>query len=118
MLSLIEFFKTLSDETRLRILVLLFTKDLCVCELCDILDESQPKVSRHLAKLRDIGLVKDERKGQWIFYNLNVQNEFMEQIIQKLAESRTMVPILLEDEKKLKKKLLENQMCNRQSIED
>ena len=97
---------------------MLFTKELCVCELCDILNESQPKVSRHLAKLRDIGLVKDERKGQWIFYYLNMQNEFMKQIIQKVAESRAMLPILLEDEKKLEKKLSENRMCNRQSIEN
>jgi ArsR family transcriptional regulator len=113
MTNLIEFFKTLSDETRLRILVLLFTKELCVCELCEILNESQPKVSRHLAKLRDIGLVKDERKGQWIFYYLNMQNEMMRQIIQKVVEGRAMYPILLEDEKKLEKRLSEKRMCDR-----
>ncbi len=113
MTSLIDFFKTLSDETRLRILVLLFTKELCVCELCEILNESQPKVSRHLAKLRDIGLVEDERKGQWIFYHLSTRNELVTQIIQKVVESRTMYQILLEDEKRLEKKLSEKRMCDR-----
>lgn len=113
MTSLNEFFKSLSDETRLRILVLLFTKELCVCELCELLNESQPKVSRHLAKLRDIGLVIDKRKGQWIFYYLNTQNEMMKQIIQKVVESRAMYPILLEDEKRFEKKLSEKRMCDR-----
>jgi ArsR family transcriptional regulator len=46
-----DFFKVLSDETRLRILILLDRRELCVCEICQILDLSQPKVSRHLAKI-------------------------------------------------------------------
>jgi len=73
--KLIDFFKVLSDETRLRILVLLYHKKLCVCEICGITGEPQPKISKHLAKLRDMGFVKDERQEQFIFYDLNLNDK-------------------------------------------
>ena len=67
-----QFFKSLGDLTRLRMLVLLSREgELCVCELTHALGEIQPKVSRHLAQLREIGLVLDRRQGQWIYYRLN-----------------------------------------------
>ncbi|WP_434360466.1 metalloregulator ArsR/SmtB family transcription factor [Parasalinivibrio latis] len=66
------FFKCLSDETRLRCLMLITREqELCVCELMAALDESQPKVSRHLAQLRKCGLLVDRRQGQWVFYHIN-----------------------------------------------
>ncbi len=66
------FFKQLSDETRLRCLMLLLAEgELCVCELTFALDLSQPKISRHLAHLRQAGLVQDKRAGQWIHYQLH-----------------------------------------------
>ncbi len=66
------FFKCLSDETRLRCLMLItHEQELCVCELMAALDESQPKVSRHLAQLRKCGLLVDRRQGQWVFYHIN-----------------------------------------------
>lgn len=67
-----HFFKCLGDETRLRILLLLSQdNELCVCELTTALDEIQPKISRHLAYLRQCGLLQDERRGQWVFYCLS-----------------------------------------------
>ena len=67
-----QFFKALSDLTRLRMLVLLSSEgELCVCELTHELDEIQPKISRHLAQLRETGVVLDQRQGQWIYYRLN-----------------------------------------------
>ena len=67
-----QFFKALSDFTRLRMLVLLSSEgELCVCELTYALDEIQPKISRHLAQLRELGVVLDRRQGQWIYYRLN-----------------------------------------------
>ena len=67
-----EFFTLLSDETRLRCLLLLQKeKELCVCEFSHILESIQPKISRHLALLRTSGLVSDERRGQWVYYRLN-----------------------------------------------
>jgi len=71
-LSPLQFFKGLSDETRLNLILLLREKgELCVCELTHILKESQPKISRHLALLRDSGLLTDRREGKWIHYRLS-----------------------------------------------
>ena len=67
-----QFFKALCDPTRMRMLVLLSREgELCVCELTHALDEIQPKISRHLAQLRELAVVLDRRQGQWIYYRLN-----------------------------------------------
>ena len=67
-----HFFQLLSDETRLRSLLLMQHEgELCVCELVHALNVIQPKVSRHLAGLREAGIVIDRRQGQWIYYRLN-----------------------------------------------
>lgn len=72
MLTLTSFFKALSDETRLRSMLLLQSEgELCVCELIEALDEPQTKISRHLALLKSSGLLSDRRQGQWIYYRLN-----------------------------------------------
>ncbi|WP_346840004.1 metalloregulator ArsR/SmtB family transcription factor [Microbulbifer sp. SAOS-129_SWC] len=68
----VQFYKCLADETRLRSLLLIAAEgELCVCELMEALDESQPKISRHLAQLRQCGLLCDRRQGQWVFYQLD-----------------------------------------------
>ncbi|MFZ6046721.1 metalloregulator ArsR/SmtB family transcription factor [Pseudomonas sp. CR3202] len=65
-------FKCLADETRVRLMLLITREEeLCVCELTCALDESQPKVSRHLAQLRTCGLLADRRQGQWVYYRLH-----------------------------------------------
>jgi len=67
-----DLFKALSDPTRLKIMLLLQNgKPLCVCDLTDRLDLSQPKISRHLALLRSTNLLQDERRGQWVYYCLH-----------------------------------------------
>ena len=72
MITADEFFPALADPTRLRCLLLLAAEgELCVCELTHALDESQPKISRHLATLREAGIVSDRREGLWIHYRLN-----------------------------------------------
>ena len=64
-------FRLLSDPTRLRMTVLLAAAgELCVCELTCALGESQPKVSRHLALMREEGLVAARREGTWMHYRL------------------------------------------------
>lgn len=68
----VSLFKSLADETRLRLLLLIAKEqELCVCELTAALDESQPKVSRHLAQLRKVGLLQDRRQGVWIYYRIS-----------------------------------------------
>lgn len=68
----VQFFKSLADETRLRCVALLQRRgELCVCELTQALQMSQPKISRHLALLRSTGLLVDRRQGLWIYYRIN-----------------------------------------------
>lgn len=65
-------FASLANDTRLRCLMLLMRHaELCVCELTHALDISQPHVSRHLALLRESGLVVDRRTGLWVYYRIN-----------------------------------------------
>jgi len=63
-------FQALGDRTRLRVLNLLATGEICVCFLVEVLGEPQPKISRHLAYLRREGLVEARRDGKWIHYRL------------------------------------------------
>lgn len=98
--KLINFFKILSDETRLRILILLYHKKLCVCEICGITGESQPKISKHLAKLRDMGFVRDERQEQFVFYGLNIGDKVLMEILKNIVENISSYPVLMEDVKK------------------
>lgn len=70
----INLFKSLSDNIRLSILLLLQAEEeLCVCEFSEALDEIQPKISRNLALLKKVGLVVNRRQGQWIYYSINKQ---------------------------------------------
>ncbi|MFW1737165.1 ArsR/SmtB family transcription factor [Acinetobacter sp. ULE_I001] len=67
-----DFFKCLSDPTRLDILkIVLAQGNVCVCEITEALNLSQPKISRHLALLRNLSILLDQRKGQWVYYRLN-----------------------------------------------
>ncbi|MFP3848244.1 metalloregulator ArsR/SmtB family transcription factor [Pseudomonas sp. W5-01] len=67
-----ELFKSLADETRARATLLIASQgELCVCELMCALQDSQPKISRHLAQLRSGGVLLDRRQGQWVYYRLN-----------------------------------------------
>lgn len=65
-------FNVLSDPTRLRALMLIKSEgEVCVCELTHALRESQPKISRHLALMRDAGIVESRREGTWMHYRLS-----------------------------------------------
>ena len=67
-----SFFKMLADSTRLRCLMLMQVEgELCVCELTHALNLSQPKISRHLAHLREAGVLVARRNGTWMNYRIN-----------------------------------------------
>ena len=66
----VDVFRALSDATRLRILHLLRSGDLCVGDLVSALDVPQPTASRHLTHLRNAGLIKSQKKSYWTFYSL------------------------------------------------
>ncbi len=71
MKDMVRTFKALSDPTRLRIILLLIKRELCVCELMFILNMEQSRISHQLRILRDSDLVEDIRDGKWITYRVN-----------------------------------------------
>ena len=74
LLTPLQLFKTLSDDTRLSIVLLLREMgELCVCDIGAALDAPQPKISRHLGMLRDAGLLRDRKEGKWVHYRLSPQ---------------------------------------------
>lgn len=75
-------FKALSEPVRLRILHLLLEKsELCVCDIVDTLELSQSVVSRHLAYLRNAGLLSTRREGVWIYYQVTPLTPFVEKLL-------------------------------------
>jgi ArsR family transcriptional regulator len=73
--SLDLLFRALADSTRLRLLNLIADREICVCYFVEILNISQPKVSRHLAYLRRAGIVASRREGKWMHYKLVVPKD-------------------------------------------
>ncbi|WP_174269865.1 ArsR/SmtB family transcription factor [Bacillus methanolicus] len=67
--------KLLGDKTRLAMMKLLQENTYCVCEFVAIFKTSQPAISQHLRKLKDAGLVKESRRGQWIYYSMNKESD-------------------------------------------
>ena len=77
-------FRALSDPLRLKIVKLLGSQELCVCELCEKLDVSQSKLSFHLKNLKEADLVFSRQQGRWMYYRLNLaQFATLEQYLSK-----------------------------------
>lgn len=68
--DLVRLFAALADPTRLRLLNLMRGREVCVCYFVEILQQSQPKISRHLAYLRNAGIVSARRDGKWMHYSI------------------------------------------------
>jgi ArsR family transcriptional regulator len=69
-----ELLKLLGDKTRLAMLGLLQERDLCVGDIVELLGTSQPNASQHLRRLKSAGLVREDKRGQWVFYSLNLDD--------------------------------------------
>ena len=69
--ELVRLFAALADTTRLRLLNLIAGREVCVCYHVEVLRQSQPKISRHLAYLRKAGIVEARREGKWMHYRLS-----------------------------------------------
>lgn len=118
MKQLIDIFKILSDETRLRIIILLAQKELCVCELSYILEVSQPNISKNLSKLKDLNLVASERKEKFIFYKLKNENMILEHIVKDVLDNLENYPQLVIDQiGNVDNQKLLNQCCNHHTIQ-
>lgn len=85
-----QILKALSDSNRLRILVFINQKKLCVCELAELLDITQPSVSKHLKKLKEAGMIESEQDGFWTNYFLSKElfktHRFIKQILDEVQE--------------------------------
>lgn len=100
--QLVQFFRALSEETRLRIMMLLAHGELCVCDLMAVLEEPQSKVSRHLAYLKHSGLTNSRRVGVWMHYWLkNPSNAIQKAQLNFLKEQLSKFPQFRRDMKKL-----------------
>lgn len=108
-----ELFSLFSDETRLRCLLLIQKRgEICVCEISQILEMVQPKISRHLALLRQSGFVLDERRGQWVYYSLNPSlPRWVKKITEAMLENLRKEEPFHSDLKKIKSSKKEN-LCN------
>ena len=96
----VQLLKLLSNETRLRILLLLERESLCVCQLTGILGESQPTVSKTLARLRDLGLVTDHPQDRFVYYRLKDDAQ-LKTFLDAVRKEPKAFPVMLEDERGL-----------------
>ena len=98
-------FKALADATRLRILGLLLTGEVCVCDIHESLKIPQPKASRHLAYLRNAGLVDTRRDGLWIHYRLGtLPDPVLAAIVDAVRHALTHVDSVHRDAERLQKR--------------
>lgn len=84
--NIINIFKALSDETRIRILKLLEAGELCVCDIVAALDIVQPKISFHLKILKNAELLRDRKEGKWMHYSLNESDMFKRFLLMSVFE--------------------------------
>jgi ArsR family transcriptional regulator len=98
--DILNIFKALSDETRLRILKLLEGGDLCVCDIFSALDMVQPKVSFHLSVLKEAGLIADRKEGRWVHYRID-DSDLLRRFLLLTAFERISEDDMKEDKQRL-----------------
>ncbi|RJE87094.1 ArsR family transcriptional regulator [Paenibacillus sp. 1011MAR3C5] len=99
--QLVDTMKLLADHSRLTILSLLRERELCVCDIAELLDTTQPNVSQHLRKLKNGGLVVESRKAQWIYYSLNMEGkDYLHGLLQSLPSMAYKLDLLSKDNKR------------------
>lgn len=93
--DLVPLFAALADPTRLRLLNLMRSHEVCVCYFVEILKQAQPKISRHLAYLRGAGVVSARREGKWMHYRIERPADrraaaILDVVLESLASQREM----------------------------
>ena len=114
-MEIIEIFKALSDESRIRIFNILKVKKMCVCDIESVLELPQANVSRHLSRLKSAGLIKSEKKAQWVYFWIN--EEFLEKhsFIKKVFKKDLKEEVFIKDREKMEKYLKEKKECKKNS---
>ena len=96
-------FKALSDETRIRILSLMKEGEVCVCDIAETLQMTQPNISFHISLLKEAGLIKDRKNGRWIHYSLDDSDMFKRFLLLGVFENMG---------KRLPKKIIKSKKCS------
>ena len=103
-MELVKIYECLCDPTRLRLLNVLAQGPVCVCHFQDVLGEPQVKISKHLAYLRERGLVESERQGNWVIYVLAAKpSRELQANLACLQECAQSIPVFKRDLARLKK---------------
>ena len=99
----VNVFKALSDPNRIRIIKMLSERELCMCEVREMLNLSNSTVSKHLTILRDANLLLDSKDGKWVNFQLNDKSEqkFIRSLIALIKNSFEDDEVVQEDSKKL-----------------
>ena len=108
--KILKILSALSDRTRLKIFLYLVSESLCVCELINILDMKQARISRMMKKLKDAGLVDRERRGKWIIYSANPE-ALKTGIVRGLMEDKKLSVSDLDRLRKCKKEGVRESCC-------
>ena len=85
MVDYLNIFKALGDENRLRILLMLRQRPLCVCEIHEVLNIALSTLSAHLKLMKHTGLIEDEKDGRWVIYKLT-RNSYLNDLLEKLKK--------------------------------
>lgn len=107
-MDIVETLKALADENRLRILNILKNNKFCVCEIEKILNLNQSNVSRHLAKLKSVGLIKSKKESQWTYFSLDKKTIKEYKFIEKIIKENLNEEIFEKDKKNIEKSLEKN----------
>ncbi len=114
--QLMILFKLLSDETRLRLISLLTKRDYCVCELTEILQLSQPKISKHLTKMRDYKIVETRKVGQYVIYSLVMEDLVLKPYFELIAKTAQLEETLKNDALRVPSCTLDNLIIRRNML--
>ncbi len=105
--------KAVSEEIRIRILLLLEDREACVCELMAVFNMAQSKLSHHLIILRDAGFLQDAKRGKWNFYRLNTKalSKVNKELLHSLAHWLTDDSVIEQDRKTLERVQCQEGVC-------
>ena len=101
-MKIVNEFKALSDETRLRIINILLKNNLCVCEIMDVLGMTQSRISRHMGILKQAELIEEERNGKWVIYKIGEENKSILSYVKQQTKNEQ---IFNSDKEKIEKTL-------------
>ena len=110
-MEIVEIFKALSDESRVRIVNILKVKKMCVCDIESILELPQANVSRHLARLKSAGLICSEKKAQWVYFWINEECIEKHTFIKKIFKKDLNDEVFVKDREKLEKYIKQKKEC-------